>query len=716
MPQDPKAKLKEFERKLREAKRLARGKQSAADQYARHKEAMREQRAEQSARGRGISPPRPPENPARREESRHSLRRFCELYFPETFSLPWSDDHHKVIAKTERAVLEGGLFGMAMPRGSGKTALATTSAVWAVLHAHRRYVCLIAATAKRGQQLLGSVKTRLRFNPLLRADFDYELRGIVELEGVASRCNGQHFEGVPTQIEWGADKIVFPTMPGSQASGAILTSAGLTAGDIRGQFHVEADGQTVRRPDLIIPDDPQTRESAASVTQTETRHKLLMGDVLLMAGPNVAISGVMPITVIEPDDLADRVLDRTKSPDWQGERTKMVYSFPNREDLWEKYADIRHEALCNDGNFDAATEFYRQNREAMDEGAQVAWPERCKPGEISGLQSAMNLKYRDEVAFWAECQNEPLNLDLGDDILTPEQVVGRALPNLQRGVVPLAAQFMTMFIDVHKEIHYYVVKAFEPDFTGHVVEYGAWPEQKREYFAHRDVRRTLSRKYPQAGIEGAVYAGLDALVNMKLGREWKQEGGAALRIGICVIDANWGEMTDVVYRFCRESQHAANLMPSHGKGIKASSEPLVKPNDKPKPGDRPGLQWRVRTGKRRQRYVVFDTNFWKSFTHHRYLVPQGDPGGFFLHAGKHNMLADQLTAEYPVQVEAKGRVVSEWKQRPDHPDNHWFDCDVGCSVAASILGVKLAEHDGAKPRRKEKVKLSDLQARKRGGR
>ena len=35
--------------------------------------------------------------------------------------MAWSDDHLKVLEKTRKAVLQGGLFALAMPRGAGKT-------------------------------------------------------------------------------------------------------------------------------------------------------------------------------------------------------------------------------------------------------------------------------------------------------------------------------------------------------------------------------------------------------------------------------------------------------------------------------------------------------------------------------------------------------------------------------------------------------------------
>jgi hypothetical protein len=72
-----------------------------------------------------------------------SFQRFCETYFQQTFHLPWSADHLKIIAKIEQAVLEGGLFAMAMPRGSGKTTLCETACLWAILIGAREFVCLI---------------------------------------------------------------------------------------------------------------------------------------------------------------------------------------------------------------------------------------------------------------------------------------------------------------------------------------------------------------------------------------------------------------------------------------------------------------------------------------------------------------------------------------------------------------------------------------------
>jgi len=63
----------------------------------------------------------------------------------------------------------------------------------------------------------------------------------------------------------------------------------------------------------------------------------------------------------------------------------MVYSFPENEKLWQKYAELRADSLRAGKRGEDATEFYRANREAMDQGAQVAWPERYHDDELSAL-------------------------------------------------------------------------------------------------------------------------------------------------------------------------------------------------------------------------------------------------------------------------------------------------------------------------------------------
>jgi hypothetical protein len=153
------------------------------------------------------------------------------------------------------------------------------------------------------------------------------------------------------------------------------------------------------------------------------------------------------------------------------------------------------------------------------------------------------------------------------------------------------------------------------------------------------------------------------------------------------------------------------LFPSHGRYVGASSTPFAE--YKKKRGDRVGHNWRIPNvrGKRAIRHVLYDTNYWKSFIHARLAVPMGDRGCLSLHGRDpmaHQLFAEHLTAEYRVKTEGRGRVVDEWKLRPDAHDNHWLDGIVGCAVAASIEGAVLPGTQEVAAPKRERIKLSAL--------
>ncbi len=706
--------------------------QSTEDPYAVMRERARARNAALAVAGRDIGDLPDIANPERRACAAGDFRYFCESYFPSTFHLPWSPDHLKVIAKIEQAVLHGGLFAMAMPRGSGKTSKCECACIWAVLYGHRDFVCLVGSDEGHAMDMLDSIKTELDGNDLLLADFPEVCYPIQSLDGIANRCAGQLYRGERTHIGWTAKDIVLPTIKPvgwleneqlrlfvrpdghSMASGAIIKVAGIT-GRIRGMKSKASDGRSIR-PSLVVIDDPQTDEACASLSQCATRESILAGAILGLAGPGKKIAGVMPCTVIRPGDMADSILDRQKHPEWNGERTKMVYSFPSNERLWAQYAEVRADGLRAERGLLDATEFYRQNRSRMDEGAVIAWPERFNHDELSAVQHAMNLKLQDERAFWAEYQNEPLPEDTApQDDLMADQIAAK-LNRMGRGEVPLGCSQLTMFIDVQQNLLFYVVAAWQEDFTGYIIDYGAYPDQRRPYFTIRDAQPTLSQVARGTGLEGAIYAALESLTAQHLGREWRRDDGALMRIERCLIDANWGLSTDVVYQFCRQSAHAAVLLPSHGRFVGASSLPFSE--YKRKMGDRVGHNWRIPNvqGKRAVRHVVFDTNYWKSFIYGRLLVPMGDKGCLSLFGDRpeqHRLFAEHLTAEYRVPTQGRGRTVDEWKLRPEASENHWLDCLVGCAVAASMQGVVLPGTVVGPAPKRARIKLSQLQ-RKRG--
>ena len=681
---------------------------SGARSYEDRRNAERDRQAEQSLAGRDIGPLPEVVNPDRKAACERNFQLFCESYFPETYSLAWSPDHLKVIEKIETAVLRGGLFALALPRGSGKTTITESAALWSMLYGHREFVVLIGATESAALELLDSLKTELEVNERLAEDFPEVCYPVAQLEGIANRCAGQLYKGERTRITWTSNEIVLPTVEGSRASGIIVRVAGIT-GRIRGMKFKRSDGRSVR-PSLVIIDDPQTSESAGSLEQTRKRVRVLAGDILGLAGPGQKISGIMPCTIIRPGDMADIILNRNTHPDWNGEKTRMVYRFPSNMKLWEEYAEIRAEALRTEGNFQKATEFYLANREAMDAGAEVSWEARFNHDEVSALQHAMNLKFQDEAAFQSEYQNDPLPDDTADDSLLSVDEICAKINGLARRRVPLKCDRLTMFIDVQKALLFYVVIAWAEDFTGAVIDYGSWPDQHRHEYSLADANPSIQTLFPKAGFEGALYAALSALTDECLGREWEREDGAVLKIERALVDANWGQSTDVVYQFCRQSSHAGVILPSHGRYVGASSKPMTE--YRKQQGDRLGFNWMIPNvaGKRAIRHVIYDTNYWKSFIHARLAVPVGDKGSLTLYGripGAHQLFAEHLTAEYRVKTQGRGRTVDEWKLKPQSHDNHFLDCVAGCAVCGSMLGASLPETLPAKLDRKPMIRLSD---------
>lgn len=642
----------------------------------------------------------------RRDRCRLDLRLFCETYLSRVFYLPWSKDHQRIVAAVQSTVLNGGQQAMAMPRGFGKTAISEGGTLWSMMYGHRHFIVVVGPDIKHAEARAASFRVELESNDLFLVDFPEVCYPIRRLEGITQRR--LLYRGRQIKMELTEDRIVLPSIPGAASAGTIVATAGIT-GQIRGLQYKREDGSAAR-PDLVIIDDPQTEESANSPSQCDFRERTINGAILGLGGPDRRLAAIMPCTVIVQGDLTDRILDRERNPQWRGERTKLIYQFPTNEDLWRRYADMRRDGMRLTGDGRSATEFYAANRAAMDEGAIVAWPEFRYADEASALQAAMNIKIdRHDRAFFAEYQNEPLPEDRGATEQLDAAALVRRINGRPRGVVPGEATHLTAFVDIQSRVLYWMVCAWQDDFTGYVVDYGTEPKQPDRYFDAATVRRTLAMMAPKSGMEGAIYAGLERFAASHLATEWKTEGGASVRIERCLVDANWGPSTDTTYLWAKQTPHAAVVLPSHGHYVGASSAPFA--TIKQRPGDRVGLDWKIPLvhQKRQIRHVTFDTNSWKSFVRARLHAAIGDPASITLFGrdeDAHRLLADHFTAEYSIQTVGRGRVVDEWKETKGR-DNHWWDCIVGNAVAASIQGVRLGTVEAPRAPKK-RVRWSEL--------
>jgi hypothetical protein len=683
-------------------KRRAVGATRAA-RYAQHRLAVGEAQAAAVRLSQDIAPVPARADRARWKRARGSLRTFCETYLAETFYLAWSDDQLKVIARLQEAVTRGGLFAFAMPRGGGKTSLAEAACLWAVLYGYRQFVVILTVSAKRSgeimEELKGLVGFRTEPESPLTLDFGPELLSFLALEGEPRRCLGQRCGGRPTFVRWQQLRLVFGIVPPdgagrpqSLASGSVVSASGLTGGGVRGQRYRLPDTREPLRPDLVLVDDPQNNKVAASASQVRDRVTLLNGAVLGMAGPNRKIAALATVTVIQPDDVASKLLDHDKSPYWRGERMKMLHGKEENPNLWEEYRQLRLEDIA--GGTDRAGQLYRSRRAEMDAGLKATWPARLE-GMTSAIEAAMDLKFQDEPTFQAEYQNDPLPAEGRRDALSVERVM-TALNGRLRGEVPETATRLTTFVDVHDRVLFHCTCAWEENFTGYVIDYGTFPDQRRASFTAGDPPHTLGRAYPGTGVNGAIHAGLESLLSQFLARDFKR-GGAAVRIDRLLVDMGYKPQ---IVAAVKQKLGGSTILLSRGAGLRANRKPMsawVR-----KPGEIHGHFWYVPSVRKTGQFphVLVDVNYWKTFVHAALSTAAGDAGALTLFGRdprEHELFAEHVArSEYSVELTGPWGIVREWSPLPAKPDNHWFDCLVGCAAAASISGVRAPGAEGSR--------------------
>jgi hypothetical protein len=610
--------------------------------------------------------------------------------YPNAFKLKFSADHETMIQALDRAASAGLIKALAMPRGHGKSTIIIRAGIWAILTGRRRFCTIIGATAEAAVALLKGIKAEIQGNSILRRLYGQEIHGLWSLHGESRLANGQRFKEERTGVEWLKKRISFGEIPGSGTEGAVITTVGLT-GNIRGQVKTLLSGLVIR-PDLALGDDLQTKESAKSPGQTQDRYDLVMGDLMGMAGPDKTLATILSGTVIYRDDLMERLLDRVASPVCQGDRFQLVYEWPEREDLWQEYRSKRETDLRLGGDGANATAYVKANFEEMHRGSRVGWSERyLRESEVSALQHAYNLKFRDEATFWAEMQNNPAGA-LADTPfeLDPIKLMARTT-SLRRHEIPLEAEKLVAFVDVQGDVLFYVVMAWALNGRGAIVDYGTWPEQRRRYFTKAQIGYTLQEALQTEDQNAAIYGGLSALINPLFERLWKREDGSTIRMDLAAIDSGWGYSTATVRRWCRENPNVGRIHPMKGHAIGINERPWSSWTHKKT--DRIGHRCKMTGAPRGSRgvgEVLVDTNFWKCYAAERLTTTLGADASISFFASKnHRLLADHLAAETPELVRGRsGNEAVVWTQTQTR-DNDLFDCVVGTCVLGSILGVRI---------------------------
>lgn len=661
--------------------------------YAEVKEKAREASALRSLIGREIAPLPPVKDPARRRACSKDLRLFLLTYFPKKYKKPFGRPHLELIRNIERVVLEGGKQAVALPRGSGKTTICIGSCVWALVYGWRRFVVPVAANTKEARKILRAIAASFTSSPTLAEDFPEVCFPLQRLRGSALLARGQLFYGQPVNVVITADSLKLPTIPGSKASGATIASYGIRAA-IRGLSAENPDGST-DRPDLLFLDDLQTDGVAINPARVAALEETVAGTLEGLAENGAELAQIQTCTVRAPDDYSDRTLNRELYPRWNGLRIASLEKLPTRLDLWREYRSIWFV------DEERATAFYREHLDEMREGAIVSWPEAYTGTRlVDSLEYYMVRWCENERAFWAEQQNAPLEAASGS-VKVPAKEIAKRLNGRLRGEVPPETAKITAAVDVHGDLLYYSVCAWKTDFSGAVLDYGTWPEQKRRYFTKADGGlETLKRVYPEETADGRVQRGLEDLFTELLEREFPAAeapaGAPEKRIDRILVDAGW--KPEVVENAIRRTDPRA-VIPSRGVAVLASRSPM---RSWPKKAGRV-FGWHLieeRSAASSLRSFLIDVNYWKTKAHEALGLYPGESGSFSLYGSErneHRLFSEHLAAETARLVEFATNKVVEWALNINRPDNHYFDTVVYNFAAASSLGLYTADD----PRRKQ---------------
>lgn len=656
---------------------------------------MRQRRAE----ARDVKIDKSRQSMIRRNVCKNDPERFCRTYFKEIFYNDFTEDQKIIIKAIEDRIRYGGYQAIAAERGGGKSSITKIVAgIWSIVYGYVDWIMLVNASAAQAEDTLRDIKDFYQFNDLLRDDFPEICDPIRALDGAAQRASFQTSGGKRTRLKWGASEIVLPRVEGSACSGSIITAIGID-GSIRGKV------KGAKRPRLVILDDIETGETAASLTMTDRRRDAIGKDITGLAGPGRQMAIVLLCTVINRKCLAWEFTDPKRQPAWNGIRQRWIRSWPKNSEYWDQYIDKRQAAQQSGDPFArSAQEFYQANRALMDEGVNVSNPARFDgkilrdgtPLEISSIQAAYNIISDKKINYFAcEYQNDPPE----DQNLTAsainELIIKNKANGLEKGLVPAWTEYLTAGIDIGGRALHWVVMAWRTGMIGHIVDYGVTA-------VHSPLTGRITSEDNKQALEAAINNALLEFRDAEQSAAYVQEGKDEPKaLDLVLVDSGWQE--DPVFDFCRLTHKKYRPCKGFGSGQKVAYRPPKSAGKDRLVGFNYYAYWQDKA-----RLLLYHVNsdFWKLAIQNSFLVDHDKPGSvtLFGHPSNHTQFANHLTAEIWTREFIPGKGIKEYFH-VERTQNHWLDAAHYATAAASVLGLKVVHDAESQPKRVSLAKL-----------
>lgn len=650
-------------------------------------------------------------NPSRRAACESDDFLWLKTYCPDVFYNPFTLYQRKIIADCGEALRYGTQKCKAAPRGDGKSSIVKYLALKYALCRQVRFPLIVAATGEKAKDSLDSLKRRMAhaasLNTRTRAftmrsplgeDYPLECCTAAYVDPWPSRArnvtaNGQN----RINVEWAANCIVMPTWEEQEHLGPILLALGITSDELQGCNVYD------QRPDFVMLDDLDSRDSLASADGVvaakieDVVDKTIAG----LGGQSRRLGQFMLCTITSRDSAAFKYSDPAQKPAYSGERIAAIIEWPQRKDLWETYSELRK---WGQSTFDEhgkpvdvfgrkAHEHYAENRAEMDAGAVLSNPHNFQrdllpdgtPTHLSALQRCYDyIADKGMTSFLTEHQNDPPE----DEGLTESGINVRAVQTqtsgYEQGTVPDGCTVLVHGVDVGKWWLHWVVRAFKPDGTGYVIDYGRQNVYDTKHGSEEGLDRAIKREILRrvADFRDQPYYSREALT---------------------LVDS--GYRTEAVYAAC--AQAGLGVMPVKGIGMSAGvaergrfTDVMKRTRDKQPVCD--GVYYTTirEPGVPAFKLVCASSDQWKAWEHDRWMTASDKPGCMFIYGEKskdprtlnsdqraHGHYAHHICAEVEVEDVVKGGLVRKWLAK--NKENHWLDASYYADVAAAIKGIRL---------------------------
>lgn len=276
---------------------------------------------------------------------------------------------------------------VAAPRGHAKSSyLSKANPLREICYRKRRYIICISETPTVATANLEWIANQLKGNTKLRADFGPLLSPKQQMN---PKDNSSEFIAWEDMGEGAVPKQL------------MLIQAASTGQALRGR------NWNGTRPDMIICDDLEDARPGGNASTKEQREKLkdwFAQTVIPLGDPKgLKTAFVYMGTIVHAESLLNNVI--RNDPDFKSTLYSAIIEEPERMDLWEKCRSIYlDDSLSKEERSKKAEEFYTANKDEMDRGAVVLWP------ESQPIWRLYTWKWRNgSKAFNTEYQNKPLD-------------------------------------------------------------------------------------------------------------------------------------------------------------------------------------------------------------------------------------------------------------------------------------------------------------------